>query len=426
MDTTIITNGISFIDFVFIILALVIVLIIVSLQIESFIKTKNRINKLATFFPSGKNLKRIESSITKPILDSTDRLARFLANPPARYIADESIENEVEEEYIDVDLISINNHDCSAYFQTVIDETNVYLCKNIGTSADFSIIQDISERKIEALETQISNTINAPLYLGLAGTFIGIIFGLIGIAINVEQLFLGNMSPLRNLLIGVVIAMIASLVGLSLMLYNSSIHYKKAFAKCERNKNGYYDFIRRELMPILSNSMTNEISKTFVILKDSSESLAVFRDYQKDLNKNIKAMGDTITKMNDFFNSFEENFPKGTESLEQYKTHFNNLAEDAQSMSEELNMQLRASTQYIQNFVQDNQSVFNSLGKLDILLQALEKYTKVQAECYKDLKEEIKNLKDTQLKIQSEYNSHDKDFLMAVRDMISVIKNIKN
>jgi hypothetical protein len=53
----------------------------------------------------------------------------------------------------------------------------------------------------------IANTVNVPLYLGLAGTFIGIITGLVGIAFNVDTLFTGGeTAPLRNLLVGVVIA----------------------------------------------------------------------------------------------------------------------------------------------------------------------------------------------------------------------------
>ena len=237
MDTSI-TNGMGSLELFLILLAVVIVAFVLVFQVKSFNETRERIKLLAGFFPIDTSLQRIESSITKNILDSKARLKSFIENPPARHVADPTdADNEDNEEYADVDLIKVKNGEGSAAFQEVIEETNAYLCKNVGTSADFSIIQDICERKIETLETQISNTINVPLYLGLAGTFIGIITGLAGIAFNVEHLFnAGDMSPLRNLLIGVVIAMVASFVGLGLMILNSSINYKKALAVCEKIK----------------------------------------------------------------------------------------------------------------------------------------------------------------------------------------------
>ena len=520
--------GMGILEFVLIVLAIIIVTIVLIFQIKTFKETKVKITQLANFFPNEAAFELVQSSITKEILQSKSRLEDFIKNPAKRYIPesptihsndvneDEDIDKDHTDffhiepiEYADVDLIRLKNDAGSSAFKEVISETNAYLCKNVGTSADFSIIQDICERKIESLETQISNMVNVPLYLGLAGTFIGIITGLAGIAFNVDALFNeGQMAPLRNLLIGVVIAMIASFVGLYLMIRNSSVNYKRALVECDKNKNGYYDFVRRELMPVLSNSMASSlnslksvlgefigkfgrnldayansaellndniqkqhlllveinrmdqtrvaslIAETFNTLKESSESLTAFRGYQDSLNSIIGEVNTAVSRIDTIVDTFEDfakslkivvknqemagklqaqfksaietHFPTGSEAREAWRKQFDELTADASTVSEELNTQLRASTAYIRSFVQDNQEAFNSLANLNNLLNSLIKYANVQATCYKDLKEEIENLKQSQIEAQSNGTKLNADLLMAVREMITAIKSMKN
>lgn len=503
-------------------IAIVIVCIVLYFQIASFNETAGKIKQLASFFPHADAYKKIDTSITKSILDSKAELHKFIMNPPAKHIPtpvvktvseDEDLDDEepaVEEvsiEYSDVSLIQAKGG--SKAFDEVVYETNAYLCKNVGTSADFSILQDICERKIESMETQINNTINVPLYLGLAGTFIGIITGLIGIAFNVNDLFAnGNMGPLQNLLLGVVIAMGASFIGLGLMVWNSAVNYKKGLAGCEKNKNEYYDFLRRDLMPTLSNSMASslnslkgvlgefigkfghnldayansaellndniekqhlllveinkmkqkevavEIAETFNSLKESADSLKVFRTYQDNLNDTIQEVSGAVEKIEGIIESFddfasslnvvvenqgaatelqsqfrtaiEKHFPTGSDTREMYRKQFDELTSDAKTVSEELNKQLQASTEYIKSFVDENKAAFSSLSQLNEVLNKLIEYTNVQATCYTDLKNEIANLKQEQIKSQKNAADLNADLLKAVREMITAIKSIKN
>ena len=514
-------EGMGLLEMVMIVIAVVIVGFVLYFQIKSFKDTKEKIGMLASFFPHPDALGKIESSITNSIIESKSLLHNFITNPPAKHVptptvvtrADEDEDEEISEpeetiEYSDVTMIKVSKGGSSA-FNEVVYETNAYLCKNVGTSADFTILQDICERKIETLESQITNSINAPLYLGLAGTFVGIITGLIGIASNVNELFAaGNMSPLRNLLFGVVIAMVASLVGLGLMIYNSSYKYKKAIADCEKNKNAYYDFLRRELMPTLSNSMASslnslkgvlgefigkfghnldayansaellndniekqhlllveinnmkqkemavEIAEAFGSLKDSAESLGVFRTYQENLNSTIDQVNTAVERSEDVIESFdnfasalnvvvenqgaagelqaqfrtaiEKHFPTGSDAREMYRKQFDELTSDAKTVSEELNTQLKASTEYIKSFVEGNKAAFDSLGQINEMLDKLVEYANVQATCYKDLKTEITNLKQEQVKAQQNATALNKDLLTAVKEMVSAIKTMKN
>lgn len=507
-------EGVTLLDYILIGIAIIVILGVVFLQIRSFIRTKNTINKVARFFPAKSSLELVETSVTKGILSSPTQLRKFIANPPAKHVHDTSASDQFDEEdadndeeYVDVSLIKCKSADQS--FKDVLQETNSYLCKNIGTSADFPLLQDICERKIESLETEISNGINVPLYLGLAGTFVGIILGLAGISFNIDGLFgNGASAPLRNLLIGVVIAMIASLLGLSLMIWNSAVAHKKALSQCDKNKNQYYDFLRQELMPVLSNSMASSlnalksvlgdfvgkfghnldaynnsaellndnIEKQHLLLvevnkmkekelatemagimrdlKDSSEAMKTFRTYQDELNNTMKNVGDAVSNIDTIIKSFtdfaeslkvvvenqkraedlqnefkaaiENHFPTGSEGREMWRKQFDNLSEDAAKVSEELNEQLKLSTEYIRGFVEKNQEAFSSIGNMQDILAKLIEYTDVQANCYKDLKEEIAELKKEQLTTQSNAAKLNADLINAVREMISAVKSIKN
>ena len=109
-----------------------------------------------------------------------------------------------------------------------------------------------------------------------------------------------------------------------------------------------------------------------------------------------------------------------------WRTQFDNLSADAAKVSEELNEQLKLSTEYIRSFVEKNQNAFSSVGNMQDVLAKLIEYTEVQASCYKDLKEEISELKKEQLSTQSNAAKLNADLITAVREMISAVKSIKN
>ena len=158
----------------------------------------------------------------------------------------------------------------------IINRTNEYLCKNTGTSADLGVLEDICDSQKETLEDEIQNSLNVPLYLGLAGTFIGIITGLLGV--DFDQIFgnTNNLNGLQHLLYGIVVAMCASLLGLGFTVYNSAVTYKTAVSKCDDGKGDYMNFLRRELMPLLSNSMASSLNS----LKGESVSYTHLRAHE--------------------------------------------------------------------------------------------------------------------------------------------------
>lgn len=484
------------------IVAIAVVICVILFQLWNFNQTRLRIKELKSFFPSIDSLDLKMSSITTDVLKSKSKLKEFIKNIPSKY-SDEEGENE---EYMDITLISLKNNNQSTKFSSIISRTNEYLCKNVGTSADFDILKGICEHQIDALENEIHSSLNVPLYIGLAGTFVGIITGLWGVDFSAILASNGNMNGLQHLLYGVMAAMGASLVGLGLTVYNSAFSYGKTMTIVDAKKEDYYDFIRRELMPVLSNSMAsslnslkgvlghfvdkfgknlnayadsaellndnlekqhlvleeinklsltrtaNKIAETFVTLKDSAESLYVFKTYQEQLNTTIKGVTDAASKIDAVLSRFDEfgaglsvvvsnqnkaatlqqefkeaietHFPTGSEGRDIWRKEFDLLMTDAKHVSDSLSMQLTASTEYIKKFVSGNRDFFESFDKMKEVIATLVQYTQVQAECYKDLKSEILNLRKDYKDAQIENIDLNKSILMAIDTMTKSIKDI--
>jgi prefoldin subunit 5 len=141
---------------------------------------------------------------------------------------------------------------------------NTYLLRNSGVVPDFNLIKDIADRNSEAVEEEIASTISIPLYLGLLGTLLGIIFGLF----NISNLSFADTGLARNVMLdltipallgGVKIAMIASFIGLLLTVIHSGFLFKKAKAINVLHKHGFFNFIQVELLPILNKNLNETL-----------------------------------------------------------------------------------------------------------------------------------------------------------------------
>ena len=484
------------------IIAVVIVLVIIYLQWKSFKSTKAVIDQLANFFPNTDALKVRQFQISSQTLSSDESLKKFLAHPASEEF------DEYADNIVNVSII-VPTAEINSLFRAMINKTNIYLCKNAGTTAELSIMTDICERQIDALEEEAHNSLNVPLFLGLAGTFTGIILGLIGV--NFKEIFdtadASNLVGLQHLLYGVVVAMCASLMGLGLTVYNSAISYKGAITYSCNKKDDYYDFLRREIVPTLSNSMSQslnslkgvlghfvdkfgrnldayadsasmlndnlekqhlvlteinklgmtetaaKIAETFKTLKESSESLEIFKTYQNQLNTTVKGMTGAVTKMDDLIKEFdgfkaglnavvsqqdeharaqqefkeaiETHFPTGSEGRDVWRQEFDTLMADAKSVTTQLSEQLTASTQYIKQFVEDNRDFFGTFQGVREIMASMVQYTQVQATCYDDLKKEIVELRKDYKDAQIDAIKMTKETQLAVKAMTDKIAELK-
>ena len=489
-------------EYIGLIVAVTVVLVVIALQVFSFLKTKKNITELRDLFKEVDNLSLKETSVTSDVLRNKSSLQKFLENIPSR------IEEGLDEDYINLSLIVSQKEGMpKGRLGKIIHRTNEYLCKNTGTSADLSVLRDISDNQKGALEDDIQNSLNVPLYLGLAGTFVGIITGLIGVDFN--QIFgtTSNLDGLQHLLYGVVAAMFASLLGLGFTVYNSAISYKNAVSKSNEGTEEYINFLRRELMPLLSNSMAsslnslkgvlghfvdkfgrnldayanstellndnlekqhlvlseinklsltqtaNKIAETFIQLKESADSLNVFRTYQKQLNSTIANVSGMVNQIQTIIGNFNDfatglsvvisnqnkttelqrefqeaitiHFPTGGDARDVWRKEFDMLISEGKTVSENLSTQLTVSTEYIKNFIANNKDFFDTFDKFKEVLDTMVQYTQVQAECYKDLRREILNLRKDYKDAQMESIDLHKSMLKAIDSMTKALDEIR-
>lgn len=134
----------------------------------------------------------------------------------------------------------------------LITEINLYVQKSVGT-ADFNIIQNKTERKIESLYEHATAELAFPTYIGLMGTFTGTFVGLMGFLMSGNDL--SDEGKVTNLIIGVLVSMLTSLFGLIL---TTAANHKAAVAKkdLDEKKNSFLDFIQLEVIPKLQTTVT--------------------------------------------------------------------------------------------------------------------------------------------------------------------------
>ena len=108
-----------------------------------------------------------------------------------------------------------------------------------------------------------------------------------------------------------------------------------------------------------------------------------------------------------------------------WRKEFDALIEDAKLASTSLNDQLSACTQYVQNFTADNKEFYESFGRLREVIAQLIQYADVQAQCYRDLKDEMLAMRNDFKDAQKQSAETNKAVLEAVKAMTKAIKELK-
>jgi hypothetical protein len=195
----------------------------------------------------------------------------------------------MDNEYIEITIIE-KDGDPDFVEQEIINSINGYLIRNKGGVSDFNLIRDITERNIATIEDEIDTMIPIPLYLGLAGTMIGIVVGLFAL----PSISSDNFESSADVLIGgVKIAMIASFTGLILTVLNSGYIFKRAKTVTEKQKNHFFTFLQTELMPAISQNLTASIY--------SLQSNLV--EFNKTFKSNIGKFDNSLEGISEAFNS---------------------------------------------------------------------------------------------------------------------------
>lgn len=169
------------------------------------------------------------------------------------------------DDYLETDdLIEVSYLGTSAkneVMNNIVVPINTYLIKNKGVSIDFHILKDIVDRNVEIVEDNIAERVPAPLYIGLAATMLGIIFGLFSVSFDTPSNGSGELAlqAIKPLIDGVKLAMSASVVGLVLTTIFSVWIFKNAKSKVELGKNQFLSLLQSELMPKMNRSKLPEV-----------------------------------------------------------------------------------------------------------------------------------------------------------------------
>jgi hypothetical protein len=250
-----------------IILEVLVVTIVVGLQVRTFLQTRARTQRLEQLYPHKEAL-RVEHRLVTPAgLDMPD----YAADAPA--------------DAFHADIIRADT--TSADFQEILLDTNAYLRHNKGAASDFGILKDIAERQTQVVANTAQADVATPLYLGLLGTFLGVILGLVGIARN----GVSDDNALTPFLTGVLIAMTGSFVGLLLTLLGNGL-LRNARQRLDTLQNGYYTFLQARLLPILHSDMAGSLSNLKSVLdafnQDFVGKVTLFEPIMDKLTDNIR------------------------------------------------------------------------------------------------------------------------------------------
>jgi hypothetical protein len=294
-------------------------------QFRVFFKTRNRISLFESIFPRLKSLQILPISIpfedlkTFPPKEILKTISQYLTPSP-----------EADQPKINVIHCAEKENDI---FKKIRYSLNTYLIRNREVATDFNLVKDIVERNVDAVEEDINLTMAIPLYLGLMGTMIGIVIGLLNVSLlspsfirEVANDQLGGGIP--ALLGSVWIAMIASLTGLGLTVLNSGWYFKGSKNRVEEKKNEFYTFIQTELLPIINQSVA-----------------ATFESLQRNLLKFNTGLTETVQK----------NLVEVQQNLLQFNTELKNNLSNLSGIFDKSTQNLKL-----------QEGILKTIGKIDV------------------------------------------------------------
>lgn len=194
----------------------------------------------------------------------------------------------------------------NSVFYLIKNNINDYLSNSQGSVIDYNILKDSVDRNCETIEDEINAQMPVPLYCGLAGTMAGVIVGLYSLlkedsisslmvsgSKSVEQTaqaMNGAASGINDLLAGVALAMVASILGIFLTTLNSVL-FKKFKRSAEDGKNKFLSWMQSVLLPKLPNDISDAFSRL----------VANLNKFNGTFKENTIGLGQTLSKINEAY-----------------------------------------------------------------------------------------------------------------------------
>ncbi|MDD6254289.1 MAG: MotA/TolQ/ExbB proton channel family protein [Bacteroidales bacterium] len=250
-----------------ILISLIILGFAVCFQWASFVKTQKTRKKLKNIFP------------------------KSFANSVAA-------ERDEEENTVCIKLLKSGSE--SKIFVKIVESINYYLRKNKGAT-DYAILKDITDRNCDSLEDEIDSTASVPIYIGLCGTVLGIVFGVAILAFGggLDQLLskeaINGAQGIKELMQGVAVAMLTTFFGVIFTIFGSLSH-KESQKINEQRKNEFLSWMQGELLPQMN---TNMVSTLDMLQRNLNQ-------FNKDFSDNSKNLKDIFGNINTTYDNQAE------------------------------------------------------------------------------------------------------------------------
>ncbi len=177
-------------------------------------------------------------------------------NELSRFFPSKKWETNGDEEH----LTLIAEPEDSKNAQELVKEINDYITKTNG-AVEYAVIKDKTERRIDSLYEFATSKISFPTYLGLMGTFFGVYIGLKCFNAGLGQGDGGITDQMvKELIGGIIVSMVTSLVGLVLMTI-SNIHASNVQKKVDAQKDEFFEFLQMSVIPTLGTNVSSSLNR---------------------------------------------------------------------------------------------------------------------------------------------------------------------
>lgn len=205
----------------------------------------------------------------------------------------------------------IKSRNPNSLMQSIESSINKYLKACRSVVCDYDIINDIVERHCDSQEQKIKAIQPFPTYIGLMGTMLGIIFGVISLLSSKDIEVLTNMTDpggfngegIKALLSGVGVAMITSAVGLVISMI-ATFKIKKTFSSVEEKKNLFYSWFQADLLP----NVSNDLSGTLIDLQKNLTNFNIafnsnIKGFDLAIKSNLSSLSDAVLTVSSTYNN---------------------------------------------------------------------------------------------------------------------------
>lgn len=299
----------------------------------------------------------------------------------------------------------------SAGFAELLEEIQAFLLRNQGVVNSLDNLKDMSQRRLDAIATGLQATTATPLYIGLLGTFLGVIIGLFAVVTDGV-----TDEAISSFLLGVVVAMAGSFFGLLFTLLGNAA-YRQAYERASDRHNDWLNFLQVQLLPRLQSDLSHGLSNLKLVLdefnKDFFSRITDFKTVFSNLNQYVGLQERFIIALqqSDFSQLTEANL-RFFEQIQKNESLFERFGQYLQGLNESMDLGRQAAVDIreivgqlrqlddVQGYLRQNEaSIRKQLGYLSAHQEKMEQLTQGIQQHFIEAGDEIGKLVQRRMQI---------------------------